>query len=312
MMKLVMVDPSKSGKDKVRSNTFHHFKKTSMNTAKNNEKSLTESSKITNGNKPIVFHRFADDSNSSIITVQQKVDRDNKNKKENKNIGMKKTKNLIHGHTDTINISSRIKTQKRMMNRLDFMKNNTNEHDLVIRVDPRYNVKIDKISSKHHVLKSQNSEFVHSEPIWNVSPNNGSMANSNKIKKITFVNNTNKLSNKNLGVINTSDQDLHHTAPYPIITEATREHSKPLGTNDKFENLTMRKDREPIVMNLGDDNVHNNSNDINKNERMPEQTALTSENRNAINTPPVKHPLTKDYLTHKFRVSMSDGKPKNG
>lgn len=57
VMKLVMVDPSKSGKDKVRSNTFHHFKKSE--TVIKQEKARIHKGKTEY--TPIMLHRFVQD-----------------------------------------------------------------------------------------------------------------------------------------------------------------------------------------------------------------------------------------------------------
>ena len=313
MMKLVMVDPSKSGKDKVRSNTFHHFKKTSVDTNKNSEKILVDNSRITHGSKPIVFHRFANDNNSPMVTVEQKFDKDDYGNNEKEVFIVKKPKNLVRGHTDTINISSRIKTQKKMMSRLDFMKNNTNDDDLVIKMDPRYNAGMDKNTSKYHVLKSQNSEFPHHEPIGNASSLSGFITNKNKIKKVTFINNINKLSDKSLDVISTSDQTQHDTESFPISMDSPVRSSKPLCTNNRFENLTIKKSKNSISMSsVNEDSEQNNLNGINKNEQIAGETNFTSKNRNVISNPQLKHPVMKYYLTYKFKVNVNDGKPENG
>lgn len=54
VMKLVMVDPSKSGKDKVRSNTFHHFKKSDTESRQERIKI----NKVRKEYTPIMLHRF--------------------------------------------------------------------------------------------------------------------------------------------------------------------------------------------------------------------------------------------------------------
>ncbi|KAG0657282.1 hypothetical protein C6P45_002462 [Maudiozyma exigua] len=309
MMKLVMVDPSKSGKDKVRSNTFHHFKKTETNASKGSEKSRADAVKIAQGNKPIVFHRFADDIGSSPVATEHRVENSNaySNHAESSTAG--KSRNLGNAHTDSIHIPSRIKTQKKMMNRLDFQKNNINEDGLVIKVDPRYNTGMDKSISKYHILKSQNKESPHHEPMKDIPPHIGSPINKNKVKKVTFVNNVSKLSGKTHDMINGSNRNTYYTESFPAIKDAVAGSSKRLDNINKIENSTLKKsNRITSMCSLDEPDMPINFNEINKNEQTITETKLSSNKRDDINSSHLKHHVTKDYSTYKFKINVADGK----
>lgn len=312
MMKLVMVDPSKSAKDKVRSNTFHHFKKTETNATKDSEKSRIDSVKIVQGNKPILFHRFADDISSSPVATDHRVENSNANNNYAESSIGGKSRNLGNNHTDPIRKPSRIKTQKKMMNRLDFQKKNINEDGLVIKVDPRYNTGIDKSVSKYHVVKSKNKEPSHHEPMKDIPPHIGSPINNNKVKKVTFVNNVSKLSGKSHDMTNSSNGNVYYTESFPEITETVAGSSKRLDDINKFENSTLKKsNRITSMCSLDEPDLPINFNELNKNEQTITKTKSSSNKREDINSSHLKHHVTKDYSTYKFKINIADGKPES-
>lgn len=183
-MKLVMVDPSKSGKDKVRSNTFHHFKK--IQGEENHERNqITFSS---TGGVPIVFHKFAQDFSGGVIRkdVVEILSGNKQPKEKMDNQKQVLVKNGLHKKVtpEYSNIISE------------------NDNSLVIKLDPRYNPNLKSNRIKHQPLIRQHTDvnknsnknkniFKFSDSEINQNP-----SNKNKVKKVSFVNNVGKLSDK--------------------------------------------------------------------------------------------------------------------
>lgn len=292
VMKLVMVDPSKSRKDKVRSNTFHHFK--NQDVGKNFVKMQGPNMKV-----PIIFHKFEQNYSESVIGVDE----------YGNDIDSKAFRRYKHNVPDTTTTRNPKKTNISTLSEQKF----NNESSLVIKIDPKYKSTIDNNSFNQFNNRHQASPSHHIKSNNNIHNNNQNLSNThnisrNKIKKVTFVRNTDKNSTtliENSELINASDETIPNTITFPIDLNIKRTTVSVIG-GLQYNGAVL-----PSENNLG--NLHKDAwyaqSEIPSGDKTEKSTLtgkFNSDTKIKLNRSQPNVPTLKGYSTYTFKVNLKE------
>ncbi|SMN18208.1 similar to Kazachstania africana KAFR_0H03690 hypothetical protein [Maudiozyma saulgeensis] len=292
-----MVDPSKSGKDKVRSNTFHHFKK--LQSEKNPERSNISVSK--NGGVPIVFHKFAQDYAGTVVQKDMV-----------ENLSMNRTLKEKMEHQEQVLTTNNSHQKISQVNNDVVMGDNNN---LVIKLDPRYNANLKTNKIRRHFLRRRHPEIESNNMVKVIDGRiNGSISNKNKIKKVSFVNNVGKHTEKTresvltaTGISTVSEGEIPLNESFSARIPHKKNNSNVMAVHQNGElNVASSKGRNQIKSKISLNEFE--CFDTYRNKQPNLTGKFISDSKVKLNKSQPKPPVINGYSTYTFKVNLKDQK----
>lgn len=271
MMKLVMVDPSKSKNDKIRSTTFHHFKRDCQN--KQEERQC-----VSKKSMPIIFHKFNHDSGESMTKIRdQEVE---SNRQQGDQQGDQEDKlNFENNDINNIKLLNN--------NNSKTYQNTTNENPLVFKMDSKYN--------------NSNSEIISSSKRL-------TGINHNRFKKLTFVKSC-KNDSKVDRITNTSgnisdlDDQLKKKLPN-LLSSSLSEDILQDHYNGKRKLQGLNRSDKCPPLNINEvDLLEFQAAIVDKSSGLGRFSSDTEVKLNRVQPQP---PVIKGYSTYTFKVNLKD------